>query len=141
MSATKGWRGNLRIADTEAGLASASNVVYVDSVDCNLDGGLDAVYQLGSRLAQAVLEGNVRLRVTIRKKYVDNTWAGYAGVGQTDMLPPAKYLGVYPKGYSSGNPKLVFYGKFSSWRLAVTQDGDVAETLDFEASSLTVGTI
>ncbi len=141
MSATKGWRGNLRIADSEAGLDGAANLSNIDSVDTNLDGGLDDLYHLGSRLAQAILEGNVRLSLTIRKRYVDNTWAGYAGVGQTDMIPPEKWVGLYPLGYSSGKPKITLRGKFRNWRLTVPQGGDVVETLDFDVRTMNIGTI
>jgi len=42
MSATKGWRGNLRVAATEASLDSAGNEGCIDSVNYNLDGGLAA---------------------------------------------------------------------------------------------------
>jgi len=141
MSATKGWKGNLRIADTEVGLDGAANLSNIDSVDCNLDGGLDDLFQLGSRLSQAILEGNVKLSLTVRKKYVDNTWAGYAGAGQTNMLPPEKWVGLYPLSYASGKPKITLLGKFRNWRLTVPQGGDIAETLDFDVRTMNVGTL
>jgi len=139
--ATKGWRGNLRIAATEAALDSASNEANLESVDCSLDGGLDGLFQLGSRVAQAILEGNVKMSLSLKKKYVDNTWAGYAGIGVTDMIPPEKWIGVYPLKYASGKPKFTMLGKFGNWRLAVPQGGDVTESLDFTVRTLNVGTI
>ena len=141
MSATKGWRGKLRIADSEAGLDGASDEAYIDRVETNIEGGLEALYQLGSRLPKEINEGNVSMSVRITKKFIDNTWAGYAGVGQTDMLPPTKYLGIYPMGYVSGKPKIICKGKFGSWRLGVTQDGYVEETLEFTVESLSVGVV
>ena len=141
MSATKGWRGKLRIADSEADLDMASDEPYIERVETNIDGGLEALYQLGSRLPQEINEGNVSMSVRITKKYVDNTWAGYAGIGQTDMLPPTKYLGIYPMGYESGKPKIVCRGKFGSWRLGISQDGYVTETLEFVVESVSVGVI
>ncbi|MFQ6054308.1 MAG: hypothetical protein ACE5OO_08795, partial [Candidatus Bathyarchaeia archaeon] len=70
MSAAKGWRGNLRIADSEAGLASASNEVYIEGVETSLDGGLEALYELGSRLPQEINEGNVEMSLSLTKKFV-----------------------------------------------------------------------
>ena len=141
MSATKGWRGKLRIADSEADLDTASDEPYIERVETNIDGGLEALYQLGSRLPQEINEGNVSMSVRITKKYVDNTWDGYAGIGQTDMLPPTKYLGIYPMGYESGKPKIILKGKFTSWNFSEPQDDYVVETLEFIAESITVGVI
>ncbi len=141
MSAVKGWKGALRIADTEAGLDTASDEGYIERVEVSVEGGLEALYEIGSRLPKEINEGNVSMSVRITKKMVDNTWAGYAGVGQTDMLPPTKYLGIYPQGYSSGKPKIVCKGKFTSWRPSITQDGYVTETLEFVVESLSVGVI
>jgi len=141
MSATKGWKGDLRIADTEGGLSGASDEDYIESVDTNLDGGLEELYQLGSRLPQEINEGNVKMGLSITKKFVSSTWAGYAGVGESDMLPPEKYIGLYPFGYGSGKLKIVCKGKFGSWRLSNPQDGYVTETLDFVVESLSIGTV
>jgi len=141
MSATKGWRGNLRIADTEAGLSSAGDEGYIDGVGTDLDGGLEELYELGSRLPQEINEGNVKMSLSIEKKFVDGTWAGYAGVGQTDMLPPEKYVGLYPFGYGSGKVEIVCKGKFGNWRLSAPQDGYVTESLDFVVESISIGTV
>jgi len=141
MSATKGWRGNLRIADTEGGLSGAGDEDYIDGVDTDLDGGLEELYQLGSRLPQEINEGNVKMSLSVTKKFVDGTWAGHAGVGQTDMLPPEKYVGLYPFGYGAGKIKIVCRGKFGSWRLSTPQDGYAAEILDFAVESISIGTV
>ena len=141
MSATKGWKGNLRIADTEAGLASASNEEHIDGVDTNLDGGLEELYELGSRLPQEINEGNVKMSLSLTKKFVDSTWAGYAGIGQTDMLPPEKHIGLYPFGYGSGEIKIICKGKFGNWRLTTPQDGYATESLDFTVESISIGTV
>jgi len=141
MSAVKGWRGALRIADSEAELDTASDEPYIERVEVSVEGGLEALYELGSRLPKEINEGNVSMSVRITKKMVDNKWAGYAGIGQSDMLPPTKYLGIYPMGYESGKPKIVCRGKFTSWRPSISQDGYVTETLEFIVESLTVGVI
>ncbi len=141
MSAVKGWRGALRIADSEADLDTASDEPYIERVEISVDGGLEALYELGSRLPKEINEGNVSMSVRITKKMVDNTWAGYAGVGQSDMVPPTKYLGIYPMGYEAGKPKIICRGKFTSWRPSISQDGYVTETLEFIVESLTVGVL
>ena len=141
MGATKGWRGDLRIADTEAGLSGASNEGHIDGVDTNIDGGLEELYQLGSRLPQEINEGNVKMGLSITKKFVDGTWAGYAGVGETDMLPPEKYVGLYPFGYNAGKVKIVCRGKFGNWRLSTPQADYVTESLDFAVESISIGTV
>ncbi len=141
MSATKGWRGNLRIADTEAGLSGASNEDYIDVVETNIDGGLEELYQWGSRLPKEINEGNVKMRVSLTKKFVDSTWAGYAGVGQADMLPPEKWLGIYPFKYAAGKIKIVCKGKFGNHRMSEPQPDYVTETLDFVVESISIGTV
>lgn len=141
MSASKGWPGDVRIAATEGGLTSASDEHFMDDVSCSLDGGLEALYELGSRLPQDINEGNVKMGLTLKKKLVDGTWAGYAGVGETDMLPPEKYLGVYPFGYGSGLLKMIFKGKFGNWKMSTPQAGDITESLDFVVETISIGTV
>ena len=79
--------------------------------------------------------------LSITKKFVDGTWAGYAGVGETDMLPPEKFVGLYPFGYSAGKVKIVCKGKFGNWRLSTPQADYVAESLDFVVESISIGTV
>jgi len=141
MSATKGWKGNLRIADTEAGLSGASDEEYIESVDTNLEGGLEELYELGSRLPKEINEGNVKMSLSITKKLVDSTWAGYAGIGETNMLPPEKYIGLYPFGYGAGNLKIVVKGKFGNWKMSTPQADYVTESLDFVVESISIGTV
>jgi hypothetical protein len=141
MSATKGWKGALKIADSEAELAAAVIVGYVDNVDTNLDGGLEEVFHLNSRLPKMISEGNVKMKLSITKKFVNSDWAGYAGIGQTNMLPPTKYLGLYPFGYSAGNIKVVAKGKCGNWRLSMPQADYVTEAIDFVVETLSIGTV
>ena len=141
MSATKGWRGALKIADTEAGLTAAPVVGYVDSVETNLDGGIEELYHLNKRLPKLISEGNVKMKVSITKKFVNSEWAGYAGVGQTDMLPPEKWLGIYPFKYAAGKIKFVCKGKFGNWRQGMPQPDYVTESLDFVVESISIGTV
>jgi hypothetical protein len=140
MSATKGWKGELTIADTEAALDAAVVVGYVDNVETNLDGGLEEVYHLSQRTAKMISEGNVKMRLSITKKFVNLDWAGYAGIGVTNMIPPTKYLGLYPFGYGAGKIKVIAKGK-CNWRLSTPQPDYVTEAVDFVVETLSVGTV
>lgn len=141
MVAVKGWKGNLRVADTEAGLTTASNEDYIDDVGTNVDGGLEALHQQGSRLPKEINDGLVKMKLTVKKKMVDGVWAGYAGVGQTDMIAPMKYVGVYPFGYVAGKMKIVVYGKFGPWAFSSSVDGYAEESLDFTVQTISIGTV
>jgi len=141
MSATKGWKGVLRIADNEAGLSGASDEEYIESVDTNLEGGLEELYELGSRLPKEINEGNVKMSLSITKKLVDSTWAGYAGIGVANMIPPEKYIGLYPFGYGAGKLKIVVKGKFGNWKMSTPQADYVTESLDFVVETISIGTV
>ena len=139
--AEAGWVGNLRVADTEVGLATADDEDNVIDVGTDLDGGLKALHQQGSRLPKKINDGLVKMKVTVKKYLKDTTWMGYAGYGQTNMIAPLKYLGVYPQGYAAGKIKMAFYGKFGPHKLGAPLDGQVTEDLDFQVISVTMGTI
>jgi len=57
------------------------------------------------------------------------------------MIPPEKYIGVYPFGYGVGKLKIVCKGKFKSWGYSNPQDDYLVETLEFVVESITVGTV
>lgn len=140
MSARKGWEGAIRVATTQAGLAAAADVEHVESVDVDYAGGLEAVYELGSRLPKEVKEGNITIGLTITKKWVDNVFAGYAGVGGSGAVTEY-YVGIYPEGYATGNREIVLFGKFSEWHPSMSQDGYAVETLNFVGKTISIGTI
>ena len=137
----KGWEGNLRVATTEADLATASNESKVQSVAVKHGPGLEAVYELGSRSPAELKEGNVEIGLDIKVNYVAGSlWAGKAGVGATGALTEY-YVGVYPAGYATGKPKIVLFGKFSDWSLDVSQAGVSAESVSFKGKTIAVGTV
>lgn len=140
MSVRKGWEGAIRIATTEAGLASASDESDVEDVSVDHAGGVEGVYELGSRLPSEVKEGNITIGLTVTKKFVDNVLAGYAGVGASGALTEY-YVGVYADGYGAGKRKIVLCGKFGNWRQSMSQDGYTTETVDFVGKTVSIGTI
>ncbi|MBS7622800.1 hypothetical protein KEJ39_03890, partial [Candidatus Bathyarchaeota archaeon] len=81
--------------------------------------------------------GNIKLRMTIERYYIDNTWFNYCH--STSTLTEY-YVRVYPKGAASGSPYVTYLGKFTSWRLNTPQAGEVTETMDFVGRAVSVGT-
>ena len=137
-SATKGWRGKLRVATTEVGLTTDEPDIL--SVTPGIENNVEAAYELGSRDPQSLEEGNIELTVSIEKYYKDNTWAGYAGVGSSGALTEY-YVRIYPKGTSSTKPYVTYLGKFGNWELGQEQDGFATETLEFTGKAVSVGTV
>ncbi len=131
----KGWIGRLRIATTDVGLTT--NVTGITNVSPNLTNNVTAAYELGSRLPQAVLEGNIKLDMTITRFYIDNTWFNYA---YSATAQTAYYVRIYPQGDGTGMPYVEYLGKFSSWKLTEAQANEVTEQLTFEGSAVSIGT-
>lgn len=132
----KGWSGKLRIATSEGGLTADED--NITNVSPSIDSAVAEAYQLGSRLPQALLEGNIKLAVTIEKFYIDNTWFNrcYSATTLTEY-----YVRVYPQGTVSGKPYVTYLGKFGNWRLNTPQAGEVTESMDFTGKAVTVGTV
>lgn len=137
-SATKGWRGKLRVATTEGGLTTDEPDIL--NVSPSFENNVEAAYELGSRDPKALEEGNIEISVTIKKYYKDNTWAQMAGVGSTGALTEY-YLRAYPKGTSSGKPYVTFLGKFGNWELGEEQGGFATESFGFVGRAVSVGTV
>lgn len=137
----KGWEGDIRIATTEAGLAEASNVAYVQSGSVDFANNVEAAYQLGSRDPQALKEGLIEITMSLDKRNLDWVTAGYAGVGLTGALTEY-YIGVYPEKYGSGKRKLVLGPvKFDSWGLSLGVDEFTDESVDIVAKVISIGVI
>jgi len=137
----RGWEGAIRVADSEAGLATASNEPKVQSASISHGGAVEPVYEIGSRRATELKEGNIEITVSLEVLYrTDTPWPSRCGVGATGALT-TYYLGIYPKGYATGNPKIVIEGKFTSWSYGMTQDGLETESIEFVGRVISVGTI
>jgi len=55
----RGWEGAIRVADSEAGLATASDEAEVNSVSVTHGPTLEALYEIGSRKPTEIKEGNI----------------------------------------------------------------------------------
>lgn len=137
----KGWEGAVRVATTEGGLGTAANEAKVQSVSVSHGPNIESLYEVGSRLPQEVKEGRIEIGLDIEVRYVSGSaWPGRAGVGATGAHTEY-YVGIYPKGYATGNPKIVLLGKFGNWALSVPVDGVLTESVSFMGKTVSVGTI
>ena len=145
MSASKGWRGNLSVLYAGAPACSAANKVallaaaiedYIQDVSVNVEGGLEELYHLGSRLAKEIKEGNITLRFSITREFVDLKFAHFAGIDSSFMLPGEVCIALWPLLRTTGKPGIYACGKFANWRLAEPQADNVRETFDFIATCL-----
>jgi len=137
----KGWEGEIRIATSEGGLATAPAVAHVQSGSVDFANNVEAAYQLGSRDPQALKEGLIEITMSLEKRYFDWVIAGYAGVGSTGALTEY-YIGIYPEKYGSGKRKLVLGPvKFDSWGLSFGVDEYTDEAVEVVAKVISVGTI
>jgi hypothetical protein len=140
---TKGWRGNIKIvyrtfSDTlcieaadKVAVNAADNEEHIQECSPSLDGGLEAVFALGNRTPEEIVEGNIDLSFRIRRKFVDRKFAHLAGVDSSWMLPGKVCVGIFPHGYVSGEPAIYICGKFANWNLPLTQADLEVEELDF----------
>jgi maltoporin len=140
MSARKGWEGAIRVGTTIADCeGSGSDEPAVQSVNPSQGNNVEELFEIGSRVAQELKEGNINLSVDITIHYQsDTTWTTRAGVGATGALTEY-YLALYPAGASAPNPEIRLLGKFSDWSLDYTQDGVAVESVTFIARDIDVG--
>ncbi len=141
MSVYKGWNAEIRYADTEADLDTASAITGVQSIDGpNFTRDTDEVHSLGNAFPYGIADGTAKISFNIERA-VDtsddlttfyNLW-----VNGTE-----KYWGIYPQGYGAGKPKIIIVGKISKWSMGGLKPGNtVTETFDIVGKTPTIGTI
>lgn len=141
--ATKGWRGCLKLVyrsyDSDACVNSSDKTAvnaasceeHIQEVSPNMDGGLEAVFALGKRTPEEILEGNIDLTVHIRRKFVDRKYAHLAGIDSSFMLPGKVCIGIFPHGYVVNKTGIYMCGKFRNWSLPISQADTEIEEMDF----------
>jgi len=141
MSAYKGWKGEIRYADTEADLASASAITGVQSIDGpNFDSDSETIHALGSKTPYAVADGTIEITFSVER--VLSTSDDLTEFYNIFINGDEKYWGIYPQGYDTGNPKIVIVGKITSYSLSgIEPGGTVTESFDVTGKSVTIGTI
>lgn len=141
--ATKGWRGVLKIVyrtyDSDACVVPADKVAvnaasaeqFIENASPKIDGGLEALYNLGTRTPKEIKEGNIDLSVRITRHFVDRKFAHLAGIDSSHMLPGKVCIGIFPYGVVSNKPAIYMCGKFANWNLNLNQPDNEMEELDF----------
>ena len=148
--ASKGWRGNLKVlyegtptcsAADKAALDAAAVEEYIQDVSVNVEGGLEELYHLSARLAKEIKEGNISIRFSITRDFVDLKFAHFAGIDSSFMLPGTACIAIYPLMYVTGRPAIYVCGKFANWRLTEPQADNVRETFDFIGTCIATGLV
>ena len=95
MSAYKGWQGEVRYADTEADLATASAITGIQSIDGpSFDSDTEAVKVIGSKYPYSIADGTIDIKFSIKRSVStddDLTTFFNLMVNGTE-----KYWGIYP---------------------------------------------
>jgi len=103
----KGYKGVIRIADTESDLASASNINYITDFSDTLDRNVSAEHYLGSA-DPALVSGPRSITITLTKMYDPDNDESMFFDWYFNNPDTIKYLGVYREGYASGKPYVVY---------------------------------
>ena len=141
-----GWQLNIRIASStgSAGLAAASNLSGIQRISYRKTENIDVKEECGTRFTFLV-EGVYALTGTIERFYTGSgTWSWYSGSDKGESATKEWCIGIYPAGYSTGNPKIQITGvKFNVHEESQRPAANLyTETLDFIATgSIYTGSI
>ena len=143
--ATKGWRGCLKIdwqnyssddcveAADKAGVNAQACLNFIQSVSVATEDNIEELYELGSRKAAEILEGNLAYRIHIVRAFVDRILYFLGGGDSLNDLPAKCCIGVFPYGYVDSKIGFYYCGKFGNWQIDVSQPDTVMEEIDFIA--------
>lgn len=108
---------------------------YATGVTAGIDANLIKEYQLSDDKPAIVEAGAKSFPIHIEKMYIDNTYASAVLNGTKINIE------VQPKGTGAGKPVITYSNVvLTSWELTLEVDGVVMESVDGEATSITVGT-
>lgn len=146
------YKGNVSHVEIESSVANCNednSVNFVTNVSINIDNGVTEVFNIGSRNAAQITEGNQSITGSI-EKYWDVDWTGGTGgtekfyeiCGFGDSSAQTAYgMIIYPAGYSAaGLLEIQLTGvKFNNYNFNVGVGDFGKESADFTALSLAVG--
>ena len=139
-----GWQLEVRIASSLDGLgASNSQVGGIQRITWDYVQNLDRKEAIGRRTVYAITEGVIGLTGTIERFWTGSgTDSWTRGANETGSLTEY-YIGVYPNGYSSGQPKIILNNvKFGRRRMLQRPGSNLlTETLDFIGQTVTTGSV
>ena len=133
MSATTpiiGRTAVIKVGTTEIG--------YCKDVTVSIDVGLIKEYFISGTSPDKpafVASGNKSFKVSIKRAYIDNTYA-------TDVLNGSPVtVSVLPQGAGTGKPQIdVSNVAFTGWELSIAQDGVILESIKGEGKDITFTT-
>ena len=115
MSAIRGWKGYVRIANNKSNLGVNAPEPYLRTAPISIEGNLEAIYIIGNKNAQFISEGNLELSGTIERVVLtDNSWltvrttsgiTGFIGVGNKPTPLPQKEVKTILKFMTMEAPK------------------------------------
>ena len=129
----KGWRGEIRLAETEDGLINAKPM-FVTTAPVAMDTAIDNYFIIGQRSPYAVLEGTTSVSGSLTAPFEDEKFANLAGIRSEGpiAIPETFFLGIFPEGYGEGKSALVISGvRFGTWTSGVSVDDVVEQSVDW----------
>ncbi len=147
------YKGNVSWVEIEATLADCNednSVNYVTSVSMTQDNNVTGVFNISSRTAAEIKEGNIVVTGTIERLY-DTAWTGgtsgtqtfYQLCGVGDSSAQGSYaMVIYPAGIVGGTAEIQLNGvKFTNWKTTLAVNEVQVESADFMATSVSIGTV
>ena len=117
-------------------------VGYVQNGALSVDGKVTEIHEWGSRLPAALGEGNISLRASFERAFVDRDLVGKAIAELSDGSLPEFTIYIYPRGNSSGEPYFTLgNAKCNTWKLNGPQDAWITENGEFVCKTITAGTV
>lgn len=112
-----------------------ATIGYATGVTVSIDAELIKMYAIGDDKPVILESGNKSFKVSIEKMYIDNTYA-------QDIVNGSKItIEILPDGVGIGKPRITLSNVIlSSWELTIEQDGVIMESIEGEASAITLST-
>ncbi len=146
MSAIRGWKGYVRIANNKSNLANAPEP-YLRTAPFSMEGNLEAIFIIGNKNAQFISEGNLELSGSIERVVLtDNSsnkiiWndsaidlATAAGVYGDDLQEFIMHIA--PNG-SGTAPEFFLRGvKFANYEISIEAGEIVVESANWIAKNI-----
>ncbi len=133
MTVYKGWNVDVRMGTEVTGTVSTELVGKAQSMSVEISNSVEAIHGIGSREPCAVREGPVEISGSLERMYFDERLF--------DVINPGtetSYLTLQGD-IEEGDRVIECQGvKFDSWSVDMPQDDFVSESVDFQATAITI---
>jgi len=124
MTVYKGWNAKIKKGGAEIGLCESASV--------DIATGLDAYYEIGSRVPAGLIEGNQEVTGSISRAWINKDYLLLvSGTGTLDSFDLSFEI--------SGTTINCYSCKFETGSIDIPQDGVLKEDYDFRANSIGIG--